>query len=303
MKKTWFGVVLLPLAVALIAIALVGGETTQARETASPAESNAVSQGTPTHPTRVFECFRVDVADNQPGGDPKAVVRLSTLNFGGKLVRVRKLVAMCELAIKVPPQVPGTPDDTPKPPDADLARIFACYEIQKGNDPNDPYILATNNFGRDFVQVRTSKQMCEEASKTVVTATGETVTVGEPTGEVWQCFNLDRSKNNNLKFRLVTHNFGRDDVTVFRGTQLCEDAVKLRQINGTIVESGHATGKVAECFRIEAKLDPKAKVTLQTSNFGTVDVTVRRAGTMCELAKKTPVLIFPNDPTDPADTE
>ncbi len=197
-------------AVAVLALSFIGGgRNSEARQTAPPPGVNDVSQATP--PIRVWECFRVDAASDQAGADPKATVRLVTDNFGGKLVRVRKLVAMCELALKFPPPMPGVPDEV-YPPKPDETHIYACYQIQKGQDPNDPYSLFTQNFQKDVVQVRTSQQMCEEASKTRVSDNGETVTVGKPTGQVWQCFNLDKAKQINRKFRLVTHNFGRDDV-------------------------------------------------------------------------------------------
>ncbi len=294
MKKTWFGVVLLPLAIAVLAIALAGGRTSQARETAPLPAALEMDQAAPT---RVFECFRVEVADNQPGGDPKAVVRLVTENFGGKLVRVRRLVAMCELAYKFPPPEPG--HDEIWPPDPASTRIFACYQIQRGNDPNDPFSLYTNNFGQDVVWVRASHLMCEEASKTRFDAAGQPVTVGKPTGQIWQCFTLNHSKNISSKKRLVTNNFGRDDVLVIRGVQLCEEAMKLRKIGGQVITSGEATGKVLECFVQESKLDPKVKVTLNTQNFGDVDAVVRRAWTMCEPAEKEPLYELPNDREDP----
>jgi len=294
MKKTWVGVVLLPLAVALIAIALVGGKTTQARETAHQPSSVEVAQT--TDPAEVFECFRLDVPQGQQGADPKVLVRLVTDNFGGKLVRVRRLVAMCELANKFPPPGLGIPDETWAPKST---RIFACYQIERGNDPNDPFILHTTNFGDDRVWVRASRLMCEEASKTRFDAAGQPSTVGDPTGQIWQCFNLNQSKNIFQKKRLVTNNFGRDDVLIIRGVQLCEEAMKLRKIDGHIVESGEATGKVLECFAQESKLDPKVKVRLNTRNFGNVDAVVRRAWTMCEPAWKTPLYELPNDREDP----
>lgn len=284
-------------AVAVLALSFIGGgRNSEARQTAPPPGVNDVSQATP--PTRVWECFRVDAASDQAGADPKATVRLVTDNFGGKLVRVRKLVAMCELALKFPPPMPGVPDEV-YPPKPDETHIYACYQIQKGQDPNDPYSLFTQNFQKDVVQVRTSQQMCEEASKTRVSENGETVTVGKPTGQVWQCFNLDKAKQINRKFRLVTHNFGRDDVLIARGTHLCEEAMKMRlNAAGEVVTSGEVTGRVVECFRLESKLDPKAKVTLTTNNFGSVNVVVRRAFQMCERADKTPIYVHPGDPTD-----
>lgn len=290
------------IAVATLAVALVNGRGTEARQDPPPtARTEEVAQAG-ANPTRVFECFRLDVNSDQYGADPKAVVRLVTDNFGGKLVRVRKLIAMCELALKYAPAAGVS--DPPPPTDADT-RIYACYQIQRGQDPNDPFVLFTQNFQNDLVQVRTSQVMCEEASKTRTNANGEVTTVGKPAGNIWQCFNLDKGKQINQKFRLSTNNFGRDDTLIIRGTQLCEDAMKLRlNADGTVVTSGKATGRVLECFRLESKLDPRAKVTLETNNFGRVDVTVRRAFQMCEPGEKTPVYIWPTDPTlEPPDEE
>ncbi|HRC61646.1 MAG TPA: hypothetical protein PLX85_00300 [Dehalococcoidia bacterium] len=280
--------------VAALAVALSGGTPSQARESSSPSTQPVQSQA--TNPTKVFECFRVDASSDQPGADAKATVRLVTENFGGKLVRVRKLVAMCELAYKFPPPPAGVPDEVFPPTDADV-RVFACYQVQRGQDPNDPFVLATQNFGKDTVQVRASQQMCEEAAKIRTDAAGNTTTVGQPSGVVWQCFNLDKAKSINQKFRVVTNNFGRDDAFVVKGAQLCEEARKDRiTASGEVTHSGEATGRVVECFRLESKLDPKAKVTLITKNFGAVDVLVRRATQMCEPGEKTPVYTLPNDP-------
>ena len=120
------------------------------------------------------------------------MVRLVTQNFGGNLVRVRNLVMMCELAFKVSrcrARRPGA--DTTPLPDPAQTRIFACYKLDRGDDPNDPYTLTTANFGTDKVIVRDSNLMCEERSKTRVKqpVTGgppTTVVVGTPTGVVWQ---------------------------------------------------------------------------------------------------------------------
>jgi len=284
--------------VAALAVAISGGTSTQARESSAPTPPLVDAQTSPI--TEVFECFRVDPGD-QPGADPKVVVRLVTDNFGGKLVRVRKLVAMCELALKYTP-VAGQLD--PPPPADTQTRIYACYQIQRGQDPNDPFVLFTQNFQRDLVQVRTSQLMCEEAAKLRTDAAGNVTTVGQPTGNIWQCFNIDRAKPINQKFRLSTNNFGRNDALIIRGSQLCEEAMKLRlTATGTVVTSGEATGRVLECFRLETGLDPKAKVTLETKNFGRVDVVVRRAVLMCEPGEKTPVYTWPVDPNDPTAEE
>jgi hypothetical protein len=246
-------------------------------------------------PTQVFECFSA-----QRGPDAAAVVRLITQNFGGDLVRVRNLVMMCELAFKVKP-VPGTnPGADPTPlPDPAQTRIFACYKLDRGDDPNDPFTLTTANFGTDKVIVRDSNLLCEEGSKTRVKqpVTGgppTTVVVGTPTGVVWQCYRLADTQPNDQPFRLLTNNFGRDDVRIGRGVQMCEEAAKQRidPATNTVVETGKATGNVVECFAVRSGTDPKAPVTLETKNFGKANTVIRRPLMMCEAAKKVPSFTF-----------
>jgi hypothetical protein len=255
-------------------------------------QASCTAANTPP-PTQVFECF-----NTQRGPDAAATVRLVTQNFGGDLVRVRNLVMMCELAFKVKPTTTGTTDSTPLP-DPAQTRIFACYRLERGDDPNDPFTLATDNFGIDRVVVRDSNLLCEEGTKTRVTqptAGGPSVTTvtGTETGVVWQCYRLAQTKEANAPFRLLTNNFGRENVSVGRGVMMCEEAAKQRpDAAGKIVETGKATGKVQECFSVRSNADPKASVTLETKNFGKANTVVRRPVMMCELGTKTPVFTFP----------
>jgi hypothetical protein len=239
-------------------------------------------------PTRVWQCF-----DLQRGEDADTVVRLVTENFGGDRVQVRNLVMMCELALKYRP-VPGTADPAPPPDEAVV--ILACYRIQEGGDPNDPFVLTTANFGSDGILVRNSNLMCEEASKTrvVVTPDGNEVreTTGQPTGQTWQCYRLSGGNNPQAPFRLLTNNFGRDDVRVMDSVLMCEGSAKFRQnSDGTITQFGDVTGQVVQCFRILEGGSPNLQVTLDTENFGQDEVAVRRSSLMCEPARKQPVFI------------
>ena len=44
-------------------------------------------------------------------------------------------------------------------------RVMECFRTEKGADPNDPYLLTTNNFGRDPVLVRQASTLCEGRSR------------------------------------------------------------------------------------------------------------------------------------------
>lgn len=269
-------------------IAITGGSVGGSGDT--KVDATCTPANTPP-PTQVFECFNA-----QRGPDAAATVRLITQNFGGDLVRVRNLVMMCELAFKVKPPI-GTTDVTPPLPDPASVRIFACYRLDRGDDPNDPYTLTTDNFGADKVTVRDSNVMCEEGSKTRVktTTAGPPITTvtGTPTGVVWQCFRIAGSKEGNAPFRLLTNNFGREDVRILRGVGMCEEAAKQRiDATGAIVESGKATGNVLECFAVRSSADPKAPVVLETKNFGKANTVIRQPVMMCEPGKKTPQFTF-----------
>jgi hypothetical protein len=259
----------------------------------SPPEPTVDAQAAPT---AVWQCY-----DVQRGDDPQEVVRLVTENFGGDRVRVRNLILMCELAFKVRP-VLGVPDPPP-PTDADT-RILACYRLELGGDPNDPYQLDTANFGTDGVIVRQSQLMCEEASKTRVftdpNGSTRTVTTGQPTGQTWQCYTLRLGADPQLSFRLITNNFGRDDVEVRRSGLMCETSAKFKQdAAGNVLPFGEATGEVLQCFRLLDGADPNIRVTLGTANFGPDEILIRRSNSMCEAAEKEPVFIagvaFPDD--------
>lgn len=291
--KNRIGVLGIPIvALVLVALALSPLGISQASDYA------VVPHGQPapdsqTAPTPVYECYNV-----AEGQDVATVVRLVTKNFGADLVRVRNLVMMCEFAFKIPPPPAGIPDGTP-PPSSTQTRIFACYRLDGGIDPADPYLLTTANFGTGVVQVRTSNLMCEEASKTR-TLPGSVppvqVTLGQPSGVVWQCYKLlQRTKSAGGSFRLITNNFGRDDVQIGGAVQMCEEAAKFRlDAAGNVIQSGEATGLVLECFRLGSGNTPNARVALTTRNFGKDDVTVGLATRMCEPATKQPLFtLFP----------
>jgi hypothetical protein len=266
--------------VVTILLFLALGSTSSAQRQVDPAGPGVVSDQT-APATNVLECYNVDKGDSV-----NVSARLITKNFGGDLVAIRQLVMMCEESTK---NAVNSRDAVP-PPLSDT-RIYACYSLQRGGDPDDPYVIETKNFGKDGVVVRTSNLMCETASKTVTDAAGNSRTIGTPTGSVMQCFKLSSGDSPNQAFTLVNNNFGASTVKVGTGIQLCEEAQKDRLVDGAVVSSGLANGFVRECFAIRGGDDPKAVVTLETKNFGKDEVVVRRAVTMCEGGEKTPVYI------------
>jgi len=301
MKNRTGGIgIVIVVSLVVIALALSPRGVAQASDAAVVPYSGA-SPDSQTAPTPVYECYSV-----AEGQDVATVVRLVTKNFGADLVRVRNLVMMCEFAFKIPPPPAGIPDNTP-PPSPTQTRIFACYRLDGGTDPADPYLLTTANFGTSAVQVRTSNLMCEEASKTR-SLPGSVppiqVTVGQPSGVVWQCYKLARSKSTGGPFRLITNNFGRDDVQIGGAVQMCEEAAKFRlDAAGNVIQSGEATGLVLECFRLGLGDTPNARVSLTTRNFGKDDVTVGLATRMCEPATKQPLFTLFPIPNEPRSSE
>jgi hypothetical protein len=194
---------------------------------------------------------------------------------------------MCEFAFKF---APGTSAIFPP----DDIRIFACYRIRGGTDVNDPYLLDTANFDPDRVIVRQGSLMCEEAVK--ITADGDSL--GTPTGQVWECYNLRQGDDPGKDFALVTNNFGPDRVRVGTAIRMCEDAEKHRPTAAGIVVTGQATGAVLECYRLQEGDTINEEVLLITENFGTDQVVVRRATSMCERAEKTPLFDLSGVPVD-----
>jgi hypothetical protein len=264
------GLILVPLAFAVLAIALLGGRSTQARETAPPLASEPQVQQVEGY--YVFECFQV-LASWGEGAYPLRTVELETDNFYEDEVVVLRLAMMCETAVKYPQGDDGEPV-------AEYS-VFACYQIIRGQYVGEPLTLNTDNFGDDYVFASLSNMMCESASKY---HDGE-VGGGEPEDStIWQCFKLSGLPQLD-KFSIRTDNFGYHDILVLAASQLCEDATKY--------DDGYTYGDiedplVQECFyvtRLGFSLGFE-KVTLYTENFGEVHALVGRPVMMCERAYK-----------------
>lgn len=282
----------------LLAAAVVSGAVLLTRDGGQEAALavDAATQGnsepgiaprSPTTATFVYVCYQVEL-----GRDELVAVRLTTENFGGDLVGVRQLVVMCEGAFKT---APGT---TVTPP---LGPVFACYELERGQDPADPYLLDTVNFEQDRVNVRNSRMMCESAGKAIPDRPDHPAVPLLDPPEIWQCFEARLGDVHEQDFEFVTHNFGSDRATVRVLLQLCETARKERQVtdaagNVTVVVSGEATGQVMACYELVEGDDPNVVANLRTKNFRFDRVVVRTAIMMCEPAEKKPILTIPGFP-------
>ena len=281
-------IVAMAAALAVLLVVLQSGTTTSAQSTPTPRDLPIAGIPNIPAPTLVYTCY-----DVQKGEDVKVDARLITTNFGGDLVTVRRLVMMCELSTK------NVIDTTnPKAPPVQDTKIFACYTLDNGTDPNDPYSITTKNFGKDGVIVRTSNLMCESAVKYVTTANGTTQQFGSMNGVIWQCYRLDKGLDPAKPFILANNNFGLNSVRVRIGIEMCEEGEKDRLINGQIDVTGKATGVVYECFKLDNGKDPQKVVTLETKNFGKDQVLVRNARVMCEIGVKEPIHTTTTVPID-----
>jgi hypothetical protein len=248
----------------------------QAAPTPIPATVVVTASATP-----VFECYGL-----LEGDDPGVVVRLTTDNFGGDLVRVRNLSYMCENALKYGPDANLTPPPDPALPPV----IFACYRIQHGANPADPFVLSTENFGEDKVVVGNSIMMCEQGAKHI----GNEAGVMPPNPRVWQCYALGDGDDPSEKKTLVTDNFGVDRVIVRKAVMMCESAKKERLLSTGLIEvTGIADGAVLECYRLTDGDAPNKPAVLETDNFGRDQVRIRQGTLMCEPGKKTPLFDLP----------
>ena len=195
---------------------------------------------------------------------------------------------MCESAYKYRQLGPG---EKPKPPA--LNAVLQCFRLQNGQDPNDPAILNTRNFGPNTVQIRTSRQMCESAAKLMNGA------VKSPGGtDIWQCFAITNGVTPNAQVILSTNNFGSHKAIVGKAVMMCESATK-KTSSGQVFNPDHK-GEVFQCFRLIETPILNVPAILITKNFLTDDVRIRRANLMCEPAEKT--IIFHN-PIEPASTD
>jgi hypothetical protein len=276
------------MAALLLAGAFIGSWVLFDRNTSVSSAQTAI----PPQPTNSL-CYQVTEGD-----DPAAVVRLHTDNFGRDLVRVRQLVLMCESATKLPPRT--TPNQPPPHPPEQLL-ISACYRMDGGDNPNEPYILDTKNFGPDDIVVGRAVLMCEQTTKTRIPATGQLPdTAPPPDPFISICYITEKGHTINRPFRMVTKNFGPDDLVVGRAVLMCETASKTRPtVPGQVSITGRPTAEVSECYTVLRGDDPQARMLLHTRNFGRDQVTVRQAVFMCEEAKKIPVYNPPPTGFDP----
>lgn len=234
-------------------------------------------------PTPVFECFQL-----AQGQDPNTVVMLNTDNFGKDIVTVRTSDLMCETALKYRGLAPGTKAVPPQ-----LNEVLQCFRLQKGQDPDDPAILDTSNFGPDKVRIRTSTRMCESAAKLI---NGQVKSESAVT-RIWQCFDILDGETPNVRVILSTNNFGPHRATVAKAVLMCEMATKTTAA-GDVYNDGHH-GEVYQCFRLLETPIQNIAATLITRNFQLDNVRIRRANLMCEPAKKTILFDNPNDPPFP----
>ncbi|OAI41278.1 hypothetical protein AYO38_03985 [bacterium SCGC AG-212-C10] len=233
-------------------------------------------------PTPVFECFTL-----AQGQDPKKGVLLDTDNFGKDAVAVRTSDMMCESALKYRQVIPGT---APVPPQ--LNTVMQCFRLQKGQDPYDPAVLTTKNFGPDKVTVRTSNEMCESAIKRI----NGVIKSESPVTRIWQCFDIQDGDTPNAQVVLSTNNFGPHRAIVGKAVMMCEMAVKTTAA-GDVYNKDHQ-GEIYECYRLIETPNQAIPGNLTTRNFGSDDVRIRRASLMCEQAEKKIIIDDPN-PNDP----
>jgi len=184
-----------------------------------------------------------------------------------------------------------TPAPTPVP-NQPMTRVLECFSLERGADLNDPYSLQTDNFGIDKVMVHGATRLCEGAVKS--TRTVAATAVPQPAPVVWQCWDVVSAKEfKQTPLYLTTRNFGLDRVLALKPDSLCEEAAKTRvNAAGTVGTTvGQPTGRVLECFTIEAKTRAKPFF-LWTRNFGLDTVRVGRGSLMCEPAVKQPLGAF-----------
>jgi hypothetical protein len=159
------------------------------------------------------------------------------------------------------------------------AVLAQCFNITDGNDPNEPVSAYTLDFGSDDFTVRRATQFCEIATKD---GTGDMTTVAR-----YLCHTITGGHDPNDGITLFTDNFGDDEVTVRASTMLCRPGQKQvcdSQYSCEGVISGNLGLPFFQCFNVTGGDDPNRQVELETSNFGSDDVTIRRSTRMCEFA-------------------
>lgn len=166
-------------------------------------------------------------------------------------------------------------------------RVYECFKIERGADPDDAYTLTTRNFGTQRVLVDRATRMCEGAIKSRQTLPSNALP--QPAPSVWECFDIVSGSFQQRSFWLQTRNFGREQVRVLKPHSLCEEARKIRLSSAGAPGQtiGQPTGRVLECFTIEA---PSRNVPyfLRTRNFGLDTVRIGRGNLLCEAAVKRP---------------
>jgi hypothetical protein len=234
-----------------------------------------------------WECMAIVHGDGLDG-DPYV---LETLTFGFDWVVPHQADFFCETAVKT---TSSEPTQLPEP------RIWVCYAIRRGADPDDPISLLTNNFtggdgdedggadeDGDQVFVRRSTHLCEEGSKTTFLRNGDVDQEfgNSESGIVYQCFTIEGGQDPSQVFWLHTANWGADDVRVRQSNMMCEPAVKYEESGGGTVAGAFPAEPVMQCYRIEGGVRREnVPVRLETLNFDEDDVQMRSATRMCESA-------------------
>lgn len=295
MKKRILFLALAPLAVALMALAVLGGGHTEARQTPPPSapavatnqsvcESDAGAANEECgYP--VYECFWI-LKYSGSGATPNTWVTLDTYSYGPDRVYVTKPAWMCESGYKYRTFGPDA-NGVEVEGQGSYTKIYACFYLTGGDNIYETAGLWTDNFGTDPVLIRNSQIMCERAKKTHESAvTGSLEDGPDASGgygsKIWQCFNLNALPHLNI-FGISTNNFGWQRILSMNGFQLCEDAQKT---HGSYV-GGSTSGNIRECFRIE-QMNPywlPQWVSLETNNFGSFEALIGRPMMMCERAE------------------
>ncbi|MGE0227975.1 MAG: hypothetical protein AB7I38_05330 [Dehalococcoidia bacterium] len=300
MTKRLIALALAPVALAVIAFAMMGTDSSEARQTPPPSivaaaanqvETCSADDGEITGPSGcgypVYECFWV-LSSSGEAANPNEWVELYTQGNGDDRVLVRQLVWLCESGYKFSPEIDSGAASSDADAQGGRKRVFACYRIAYGDLVYDTETLWTDNFGYDNVFIRGSEIMCDKAKKYHDgTPTGslddeDVEANGDYGSSVWQCFTLNALPKWRI-FGIWTKNFDWQRIWALNGYQLCEDASKYHDEE----EHGNATGNIRECFRIE-QMTPNwlpQTVVLDTKNFGEVQAVVGRPALMCEYAE------------------
>jgi len=167
--------------------------------------------------TTIFACYTL-----QNGDDPGMGANLTTQSFGKDQVLIDTSNLMCESARKHVVNADGYTSTYGTGTDT----ILQCFETSLGDDPNLAAAFANNNFGDEPVVMGAGIGMCEEGVK-YREVDGRPEVTGTAAGVAYQCFAIARWQDDRqVEVTLETANFGSDDVTVGRASQLCQLAKK-----------------------------------------------------------------------------